>query len=75
MSPDWTKHPSGCLYHTEKQTHTSYHMKNRVNYPFLAFLAWMAALMVMVVLQGCTTYDTHTKYANPVGNTECAAYY
>ena len=49
-------------------------MKNKVNYAFLSFLAWMAALMVVVVLNGCTSYDGHTQYINPVGNTECAAY-
>ena len=50
-------------------------MKNRVNYAFLAFLAWMAALMVVVVLMGgCTSYDAHTQYIKPIGNTECAAY-
>ncbi len=56
-------------------------MKNRVNYAFLAFLAWMAALMVVVMMQGCTTYDgTDSFYYEDDGTlrkqrgTNCACY-
>ncbi len=49
-------------------------VKQNFNLAFIAFLAWMAALMVVVILQGCVSYDAHNQYNKAIGNTECAAY-
>ena len=54
-------------------------MKNRLNTPFLAFLAWMAGLLTLVVLM--SSCNTTTRYATYDGrvykapnSTSCSAY-
>ena len=48
-------------------------MNKKLNTAFLAFLAWMATLMVIAMLSSCTTYDAHSEYIHPQCN-GCAAY-
>lgn len=57
-------------------------MNKKLNYAFLAFLAWMAALLtVMVLSTGCQSGASMTYQTLEDGrvhknqNTSCAAYY